>query len=454
MDPSIVILAAGQGTRMRSARPKVLHTMAGRPLLEHVVATARELSSRPPYVVYGHGGGQVPAALAHLDARWIEQSEQLGTGHAVQQVLPRLDDGQTVLVLYGDVPLIRAETLRRLLDGADPGGLGVLTAQVDDPAGYGRVERGPGGAILRIVEHKDATEAQRRIGEINTGILVAGAANLRRWLAELDNDNAQGEYYLTDVIAMAAAEGLPITSAQPEAAVEILGVNDKLQLSIVERAYQRRQAEALMRAGVTLMDPDRIDLRGTLSAGRDVTIDINVVIEGEVSLGDGTYVGPNTVLTNVQVGSGVQILPNCVIEDAAIGDRCRVGPFTRIRPQTRLGREVHLGNFVELKKSSVEDGSKINHLTYVGDTAVGRKVNIGAGTIVCNYDGANKHQTVIEDEAFIGSDTQLVAPVRIGKGATIGAGSTITRDAPAGKLTLARGRQTTVEGWQRPKKKE
>ncbi len=283
---------------------------------------------------------------------------------------------------------------------------------------------------------------------------MAGAANLRRWLAELDNDNAQSEYYLTDVIAMAAAEGLPISSAQAEAAVEILGVNDKLQLSIVERAYQRRQAEALMHAGVTLMDPERIDLRGTLSMGRDVTIDINVVIEGEVSLGDGTYVGPNTVLTNVQVGSEVQILPNCVIEDAVIGDRCRVGPFTRIRPQTRLGREVHLGNFVELKKSTVEDGSKINHLTYVGDTAVGRKVNIGAGTIVCNYDGANKYPTVIEDEAFIGSDTQLVAPVRIGKGATIGAGSTITRDAPAGKLTLARGRQTTVEGWQRPKKKE
>ena len=448
----VVILAAGKGTRMRSSLPKVLHRLAGITLLEHVIRTAQALAPRAIQVVYGHGGEQVPEQLKHLPVEWVKQEPQLGTGHAVQQAMPKVA-GQRVLVLYGDVPLTRIETLRGLIVAAGLDGFALLTAVLADPAGYGRIVRDAAGRVTRIVEHKDASKTERSIAEINTGILVAPAARLKTWLTALRNHNVQSEYYLTDVIGMAAADGVAIASAAPQAEWEILGVNSKQQLAELERVHQRNRANELMDQGVTLMDPARFDLRGTLHAGQDVTIDVNVIIEGDVTLGDRVHIGANNVLRSCRIGTGTIVQPNCVIEDSDIGADCRIGPFARVRPETRVAAHAHIGNFVEIKKSVIGEGSKVNHLSYVGDSDIGKGANIGAGTITCNYDGANKHRTVIGDNAFIGSNTALVAPVTVGANATIGAGSVITKDTLPGELTLTRAKQTTVSGWKRPVKK-
>jgi len=453
MSISVVILAAGQGTRMRSALPKVLHELGGMPLLQHVIRTARQLDPAAIHVVYGHGGEQVRDVLAAEDVDWVLQDRQLGTGHAVDQAMSRVSDADTVLVLYGDVPLIRATTLSGLVEKAAHGALTILTAVLDEPHGYGRMLRDSSGRLVGIVEQKDASEAQLKISEINTGFVAAPAASLRRWLEQLDNNNAQGEYYLTDVVALAAADGAAVETVSAASQFEILGVNDRAQLATLERIYQRGQAERLMRDGVSLADPARLDLRGELHAGVDCGFDVNVVFEGEVKLGERVRVGPNCVIRNARIGDDVEILANCVIEDCVIGSGSRVGPFARIRPETELAERVQIGNFVEIKKSRIAAGSKINHLSYIGDTHMGSGVNVGAGTIVCNYDGANKHLTEIGDNVFIGSDTQLVAPVKVGDGATIGAGSTITREVPPGELTLSRCPQQTRAGWKRPAKK-
>jgi bifunctional UDP-N-acetylglucosamine pyrophosphorylase/glucosamine-1-phosphate N-acetyltransferase len=454
MPLEIIILAAGQGTRMRSAIPKILHKVAHKSLLEHVHGLASSLEAKKISVIYGHGGEQVLATLSHLDVTWAEQEQQLGTGHAVMQVADDIGDDSTVLILYGDVPLLRKETVERLLPSAEAGSLGLLTVNLADPHGYGRIVRDETGRVLRIVEEKDATPAERAIAEGNTGILAVNGRRLKNWLNRLENNNAQGEYYLTDIIALAVADGVPVETAQPADMDEVLGVNNREQLAHLERAYQKALAEKLMREGVTLRDPARFDIRGEIeSIGRDVEIDVNVILEGKIRIGDRVRIGPNTLIRDSEIGDGVEIFANSVIEHAVIGRGSHVGPFARIRPDTRLGEEVHIGNFVEVKKSSIASRSKANHLSYIGDSVVGSGVNIGAGTITCNYDGANKHQTIIEDGVFIGSDTQLVAPVRVGKNATIGAGSTITRDAPENALTLSRVKQVTIDGWQRPTKK-
>ena len=453
MSLTVVILAAGQGTRMRSSLPKVLHPIGNQPLLQHVIHTAQALQPHAIHVVYGHGGDQVREALASENVQWVEQAEQLGTGHALMQALPAIDDDDTVLVLYGDVPLIRSETLQALTVQSEQGALAVLTAMLDNPQGYGRMLRDSAGHLCGIVEEKDASAEQRAIGEINTGFLAGNAGQLRRWLSQLKNDNAQGEYYLTDVVAMAANEGVTVNSSEAAFEHEILGVNDRVQLATLERIYQRGRAEDLMREGVTLADPARIDIRGRLQVGRDSRIDVNVVFEGDVTLGEGVSIGPNCLLRDVQLGDSVQVFANCVLEEAVIGNQASIGPFARVRPETRLADRVHLGNFVEIKKSVIAEGSKVNHLSYIGDTDMGSGVNVGAGTITCNYDGANKHRTTIGDNVFVGSDTQLIAPVTVGDGATIGAGSTITRDVPANELTLSRSAQETKRGWQRPSKK-
>ena len=452
MKLSIIILAAGEGSRMRSVLPKVLHPLAGRPLLGHVLETARALAPHRILVVYGHGGARVREALDAPDLTWVEQAQQLGTGHAVQQCLDRLGKEETVLVLYGDVPLIGGNTLRRLLEAVDKDTLMLLTASLETPRGYGRIVRDGQGRIRRIVEDKDASAEERAIREINTGIMAMGAERLGQWLGRLGNDNAQGEYYLTDIIAMAVEDGVAVRSAAPDSHWEIQGVNERSQLAALERYYQRRQAESLMGQGGTLMDPARVDIRGELTTGRDVLLDVNVVLEGRVTLGEGVSIGPNVYLRDAVIGAGSRIMANCVIEEAEIGMDCHIGPFARIRPGTQCSDGARVGNFVEIKNSLIGRGSKVNHLSYIGDTTMGEAVNIGAGTITCNYDGANKHRTVIGDRAFIGSDTQLVAPVTVGEDATIGAGSTITRDAPAGELTLSRAPQKTRSGWQRPLK--
>jgi len=453
MTLGVVVLAAGQGTRMRSDLPKVLHPLAGRPMLAHVLDVAHALGAGRVCVVYGHGGEAVPAAMAGYDCDWAEQAERLGTAHAVMQGMPAMAGMDRVLVLYGDVPLIQADTLSRLAAEAADVPLGLLTMRLADPAGYGRIVRAHDGQILRIVEHKDANEAELGIDEVNTGIVIADRSRLDAWLGRVGNANSQGEYYLTDVVALAVAEGAEVASVQPAWEEEVAGVNDRVQLATLERWYQRREAERLMRAGVTLLDPTRFDLRGRIEAGRDVAIDINCVFEGEVRLGDRVRIGPNCCLRNCTLGADTQVFANCVIDGARVGTGALVGPFTRLRPDAELADATHVGNFVEIKKAQVGQGSKVNHLTYIGDAQIGSGVNVGAGTITCNYDGANKHLTVIGDGAFIGSNTALVAPVTVGEGATIGAGSTIGRNAPAGKLTLTRAPQVTIDGWQRPQKK-
>jgi bifunctional UDP-N-acetylglucosamine pyrophosphorylase/glucosamine-1-phosphate N-acetyltransferase len=454
---NVVILAAGMGKRMQSALPKVLHPLAGKPLLQHVIDTARSLAPSKLCVIYGHGGAAVPAAVqewAQASATQIDtalQEPQLGTGHAVMQAVPQLDEDVPTMVLYGDVPLTASASLRKLVEAAGNDKLGILTVEQANPFGLGRIIR-EGGEIRRIVEEKDATEAERAIREINSGIMVIPTRHLKRWLAALSNNNAQGEYYLTDIVAQAVADGVPVVSSQPSAEWEVAGVNSKVQLAELERRHQLNVAIALLEKGVTLMDPARIDVRGELVCGRDVTIDVGCVFEGRVELADGVKVGAHSVLVNAKVAAGAQIKPFCHIEDAVVGPKSQIGPYARLRPGTELGEDVHVGNFVEIKNSQVAAHSKANHLAYVGDATVGSRVNIGAGTITCNYDGANKFRTVIEDDAFIGSDSQLVAPVTVGKGATIGAGTTLTKDAPAGKLTISRPKQMTIEGWNRPVK--
>ena len=450
---NVAILAAGQGKRMHSDLPKALQPLAGKPLLAHVLDNARTLGAARICVVYGHGGEQVRARLDAPDIAWVRQEPQLGTGHALLQALPRLDPALPTLVLYGDVPLTRGDTLKRLLDEATDGSLALLTAQIDNPHGYGRIVRSE-GSIRRIVEEKDADDAERAIHEINTGILVAPTDRLARWLPGLGNRNGQGEYYLTDIVALAVAEGLPVRSTQPDHGWETEGVNSMSQLSALERIHQRNLADKLMEQGVRLADPARLDVRGELLCGRDVFIDIDCVFEGRVELADGVAIGPHCVLKNSKVGAGGRIAAFSHIDAAVIGAACVIGPFARLRPGTALGADVHIGNFVEVKNSSIADHSKANHLAYLGDATVGQRVNVGAGTITCNYDGANKHRTVIEDDAFIGSDTQLVAPVTVGRGATLGAGTTLTRDAPPEQLTISRAKQLSVAGWKRPVKQK
>jgi len=452
MKLAVVILAAGQGKRMKSDLPKVLQPLAGVPLLGHVVSRARTLNPSSIHVVYGHGGDAVREALAKEKLQWALQAEQLGTGHAVMQAMPNVADDELVLVLYGDVPLIRAETLRQLIDAAGAKAMSLLTVMLDNPAGYGRIVR-QRGAIQKIVEQKDASKAQLKIREGNSGIMAVPAKLLRKWLGKLRNSNAQGEYYLTDVIAMAVKDKVKVTPLIAPTVAEVLGVNDKVQLAELEAMHRAERARELMIAGATLADPARIDVRGEVTLGRDVFLDANVLLEGKVTLGDRVRVGPNTVLRDVSIGADSVIHPNSVLEQSELGAGCLIGPYARVRPGSKLGAGVHIGNFVELKKTVIADGSKANHLTYLGDAIIGKGVNVGAGTITCNYDGVNKSTTTIDDGAFIGSGNMLVAPVRIGKNATTGAGSTITKDAPDGQLTLSRGKQLTLEGWKRPEKK-
>lgn len=448
---NIVILAAGQGKRMHSNLPKVLHPLAGKALVSHVIDTARSLVPQRLCLVYGHGGDSVRATLAAEDLAWALQEPQLGTGHAVMQALPQLTADGLTLVLYGDVPLIQASTLQALLQAAQ-GGLAILTVVLGDPSGYGRIVRNAAGEVQRIVEQKDAGADERAICEVNTGIMALPTAWLGDWLAQLSNDNAQGEYYLTDIVAMAVAAGVPIRTAHPQGEWEVLGVNSKVQLAELERVAQRRTAERLMEQGVRLADPARLDVRGELLCGRDVFIDVNCVFEGSVSLDEAVEVGPGCVLKNARIGAGVRLAAYSHIEDAVVGPDSIIGPFARLRPGSELGAGVHIGNFVEIKNCRIAAQSKANHLSYLGDATIGSRVNIGAGTITCNYDGVNKHRTIIEDDAFIGSDTQLVPPVTVGRGATLGAGTTLTRDAPADTLTISRSPQLSIPGWQRPEK--
>ena len=448
---NIVILAAGQGKRMHSNLPKVLHPLAGKALVSHVIDCARQLSPQTLCLVYGHGGDAVRSTLDAPDLAWALQEPQLGTGHAVQQALPHLKGDGTTLILYGDVPLIRTETLKTLVQAAH-GALAILTVELTDPTGYGRIVRNASGQVVRIVEQKDASAEERSIHEINTGIMAMPTARLGEWLGHLSNNNAQKEYYLTDIVSMAVAEGLPIHTTHPKKEWEVVGVNNKVQLAELERVAQRDNAEQLMAQGVRLADPARLDVRGELICGRDVFIDVNCVFEGKVELEEAVEIGPNCVIKNAHIGAGTRLAAFTHIEDAIVGPDGQIGPFARLRPGTELGADVHIGNFVEIKKTKIAAHSKANHLAYIGDAIIGSRVNVGAGTITCNYDGANKFQTIIEDDAFIGSDTQLVAPVTVGRGATLGAGTTQTKDAPPDTLTLSRTKQVSVTGWKRPVK--
>ncbi|SBT03347.1 fused N-acetyl glucosamine-1-phosphate uridyltransferase; glucosamine-1-phosphate acetyl transferase [Candidatus Accumulibacter aalborgensis] len=448
---NIVILAAGQGKRMHSNLPKVLHPLAGKALVSHVIDTARSLAPQTVCLVYGHGGDALRTTIAAPDLVWVLQEPQLGTGHAVMQALPHLGEAETTLVLYGDVPLIQAATLKKLLHAARKA-LAILTVELADPTGYGRIVRNAAGEVLRIVEQKDASAEEQAIAEVNTGIVALPTVRLAEWLGRLSNNNAQQEYYLTDIVAMAVAAGVPIQTTAAQDEWEVLGVNSKVQLAKLERVAQRRTAERLMEQGVRLADPARIDVRGELLCGRDVFIDVNCVFEGKVVLEEAVEVGPACVLKNARIGAGSRLAAFSHIEDAIVGPDGVIGPFARLRPGTELAAGVHVGNFVELKNSKFAAQSKANHLAYIGDAIVGSRVNIGAGTITCNYDGANKFQTIIEDDAFIGSDTQLVAPVTVGRGATLGAGTTLTRDAPPDTLTISRARQVSIAGWKRPQK--
>jgi len=450
MNCSVIILAAGQGSRMRSAHPKVLHTLAHRSLLEHVWAAAERLKPENTCIVYGHGGEKVRDHMQAKPVEWAEQAEQLGTGHAVAQAITKIPQKGKVLVLYGDVPLIRTSTLEAMLENCSDTAMSLLTIELDDPQGYGRIVRNQDGLVTSIVEHKDANSNQLAIHEINTGIMCVPAENLESWLSQLSNNNAQGEYYLTDIIAMAVNDKIIINTVSASNSHEVEGINDRIQLARLERYYQAMQAEKLMQQGVTLRDPARIDIRGEIVCGQDVVMDINVIIEGKVTIGDNVQIGPNVILKDCSIGSGTIIEANCVIEQSVVGEECSVGPFARLRPGAKLANKAKAGNFVEIKNAEIGEGSKVNHLSYIGDTSMGASVNVGAGTITCNYDGANKHRTVIGDNAFIGSNTALVAPLVIGDNATIGAGSTLTTDAETGALTLTRSKQKTISGWKRP----
>ena len=455
MNIDVVILAAGQGSRMKSALPKVMHPLGGKPMVQHVIDSSGRLPGQVNrHLVVGHGAEQVRTALAEQALQFVLQAEQLGTGHAVAQAMPAIDDGSIVLVLYGDVPLIRTDTLEALCHIAARDHLGLLTVRLADPTGYGRIVRNAVDEVVAIVEHKDASEAQRAIDEVNTGILALPARYLREWLPQLSAENAQGEYYLTDVIALAAENGVPIEAIQPAQEQEVQGVNNRSQLAQLERWYQRQQAEQLMAAGVTLADPARVDIRGTLTTGTDCFIDINTLFEGEVTLSSDVVIGPNCIIRNSRIGAGTRIEANSVVEGACVGENATIGPFARLRPGTELAQGSKVGNFVETKKAQIGEGSKINHLSYVGDARVGKGVNIGAGTITCNYDGVNKSLTEIGDHAFIGSNTALVAPVSVGAGATVGAGSTLTKAVGDGELAVARGKQSNIRGWTRPRKRD
>jgi len=455
MKLTTIILAAGKGTRMCSQLPKVLHQIANRSLLQHVYDMSSQLENNTIKIVYGHGADLVRDTLKDLEVSWIEQKQQLGTGHAVQQTCDQFSDSDTVLILYGDVPLLKLTTVKALIKNVSEKSLALLTVNLDDPTGYGRIVRDPTGQVIKIVEQKDATDAEQLIKEGNTGIMAVQGAQLKQWLSQLGNNNAQGEYYLTDIIEMAVADGMTVITSQPSSVDEVLGVNNRIQLSHLERVYQTEQANLLMEQGVTLMDPARFDLRGTIeSLGTDIIIDVNVIFEGKNSIGNNVRIGANTYINNSIIADNVIILANCVIDNAIVGLGSKIGPFARLRPETVLAEQVHIGNFVEIKKSTIASASKINHLSYIGDATVGSHVNIGAGTITCNYDGVNKFRTIIEDGAFIGSDSQLIAPVTIGKNATIGAGSTITKDSPEHQLTLSRAKQVSISSWQRPVKQE
>ncbi|MDE0157275.1 MAG: bifunctional UDP-N-acetylglucosamine diphosphorylase/glucosamine-1-phosphate N-acetyltransferase GlmU [Gammaproteobacteria bacterium] len=454
MPLSAVILAAGKGKRMRSSLPKVMHTLAGKTLLAHVYATAGLMSCDEIYIVYGHEGDQLRQAHDAFDAHWIRQERQLGTGHAVSQVIESIPATHLVIVLYGDVPLITRETLNALVEAAGDSGFSLLTAVLEDPVGYGRIVRDDAGNILRIVEERDANEQEKLLCEINTGMMAVRADLLKKWLGMLTDDNAQEEYLLTDIVGHAVSEGVGVNTVQPASVMEIKGVNDRAQLAELERHYQLVQARQLMSEGVTLADPARFDLRGALEAGEDVFIDINVVIEGEVSIGNQVSIGPNCVIRDTRIGDGANILANCVIDNADIGARNRIGPFARIRPGSSLDEDVHIGNFVEIKQSEIGKGSKANHLSYIGDSEVGERVNVGAGTITCNYDGVEKHKTIIGNDVFIGSNTELIAPLRINDGATIAAGATISKDVEAGSLAMSKREAKVVKDWKRGRKKK
>ena len=450
---SVVILAAGKGTRMYSDLPKVLHPIAGKPMVKHVIDTVKHLNARQINLIYGHGADLLKERLADEPVNWVFQVEQLGTGHAMQQAAPFFADDENIMMLYGDTPLIQQSTLERLIAQKPENGIALLTVKLENPTGYGRIIR-ENGSVVAIVEQKDASAEQLKIQEINTGVMVASGASFKKWLGNLNNNNAQGEYYITDVIAMANEDGFQVQAVQADEFMEVEGVNNRLQLAALERFYQKKQAEKLLLAGVTLIDPSRFDVRGTVEHGKDVSIDVNVILEGNVKLGNNVKIGTGCVLKNVTVGDNVEIKPYSVLEDAVIGEKSAIGPFSRLRPGTQLAEGAHVGNFVEIKNAQVGKGSKVNHLTYVGDAEVGSNVNIGAGVITCNYDGANKFKTIIGDDVFVGSDSQLVAPVEIANGATIGAGSTITKNVAEGELVITRVAQKHIQGWQRPTKKK
>ena len=452
MSLSVVILAAGKGTRMRSSLPKVLHPIADKPMVSHVIDAARQVNAENIYVVYGFGGEVLKAEITGDDLTFVEQAEQLGTGHAVDMASPYLKDDEDVLVLYGDVPLTKVSTLASLIEAKPENGMSLLTVKLANPTGYGRIVR-EAGTVVGIVEQKDANETQLKIDECNTGILLANGADLKKWLANLSNDNAQGEYYLTDIIAACHSEGKTIATAHPDTEIEVEGANNRVQLAALERAFQLRKAEALMIAGASLRDPNRIDVRGTMMIGQEVQIDINCIFEGEVVLAHGVKIGANCILKDCSIGENTEIKPNTIIDGAVIGDNCSAGPFARIRPDSVMNDNSHIGNFVEMKKTTLGSGSKSGHLTYLGNTTVGNNVNIGAGTITCNYDGVNKSHTTIDDNAFIGSNSSLVAPVFIGSGATVGAGSVIAKDVEVDELAVARGKQRNIAGWKKPTKK-
>lgn len=450
---SVVILAAGKGTRMYSDLPKVLHLLAGKPMVQHVIDTAKSIGASDIHLVYGHGGDLLKEKLGEQNLNWVLQAEQLGTGHAMQQAAPSFQDDEDIVMLYGDVPLIAKDTLDRLIEVKPQGGIGLLTVILDNPTGYGRIIR-ENNEVVGIIEQKDATEEQRKIQEINTGIMVASGKDFKRWLAQLNNDNAQGEYYITDIIALAHKEGNKVATVHPSRLSEMEGVNNRLQLAALERVYQKEQAEKLLLAGVMLIDPERFDIRGTLTHGRDIIIDTNVIIEGNVTLGNNVQIQSGCILRDCVIGDNSIISPYSVIENSELSSECTVGPFARLRPGAKLAAKAHVGNFVEMKNATLGLGSKAGHLSYLGDAQIGDNVNIGAGTITCNYDGANKHKTIIGDDVFVGSDTQLVAPVSVAKGATIGAGTTVTRDVNEDELVVSRVKQMHIKNWQRPVKKK